>query len=284
MALLDGDGLNASHHFEGTAERYESVTRTRPEFAERFGLFKRQIDAAWEQVGGEGAVAVDLGCGSGDLTWYLAGAGFQTVAVDGSPAMLERARRQAHAHGVRGIRFIRRDLPLVRPSDLAPHGAVALIVASSVVEYVEDDQAVLDQCGELLAPRGRALISFPNQRSCYWALQRRLKETRLFRSADSYHQRHQYLPSTVRSSADRARLYLTDVDYFALPLQRKLPSSWRVRPPWLATMFLASLTRVPDGMSAHAGERVLQLPGREPGLVNEIAVPQFKEGQHPDAP
>ena len=161
MALPDRDGLNASHQFEGTAERYESVTRTRPEFAERFGLFKRRIDAAWEQVGGEGAVAVDLGCGSGDLTWYMAAAGFRTVAVDGSPAMLERARRQAHVRGIDGIRFIRRDLPLIRPSDLAPPGGVALIVASSVIEYVEDDQAVLDQCGELLAPRGRALISFP---------------------------------------------------------------------------------------------------------------------------
>ena len=247
MTPPDGDGLNASRHFEGKAGRYEGVTRTRPEFGERFDLFKRRIDAAWKQVGGEGAIAVDLGCGAGDLTWYLSAVGFRTVAVDGSDAMLERARRQAQLHGVDDVRFLRRDLPLVRLSDVGSRGGVALIVLSSVVEYVEDDQAVLDQCGALLAPRGRALISFPNRRSCYWLLQRNLKQTRLFRDADSYHQRHQYLPGAVRSSAERAKLSLTEIEYFALPLQRKLPSSWRARPPWLATMFLASFTRVSGG-------------------------------------
>ncbi len=240
--------MDASSHFEETAARYETVAQERPEFAERFSIFKRRIDAAWEQTGEKEAIAVDLGCGSGDLSWYLAARGFRTVAVDGSAAMLERARRQAEGHGIDGVTFLRRALPLSHPSDVVAPGSATLVVASSVLEYIEHDQVVLDQCGALLGPGGRALISFPNRHSVYWRLQRVLKETPLFRHSDSYHQRHQYAPGVVRKSAARAGLAVSDVEYYALPLQRKLPPSWHRRPPWAAMMFLATLTRAPDAM------------------------------------
>ena len=241
----DSEG-SASAHFEEAAGRYEAVARERPEFEERFAIFKRRIGTAWERAGGGSAVAVDLGCGSGELTWYVAAKGFRTFGVDSSAAMLEHARRRAEVHGIDDITFLERHLPLVRPSEIAAPAGVALVVASSVLEYVERDQELLEQCGSLLAADGQALISFPNRRSVYWALQRRLRKTRLFRNSDSYHQRHLYVPAEVGKLGAAAKLAVSDVQYFALPLQRKLPRSWRWRSQWLAMMFVATFSRSPD--------------------------------------
>jgi SAM-dependent methyltransferase len=55
-----------------------------------------------EPVRDRGGVVVELGCGSGLFTRYLAEAGHAVIATDASPAMLEIAR--TYAHGAADIR------------------------------------------------------------------------------------------------------------------------------------------------------------------------------------
>jgi SAM-dependent methyltransferase len=76
-----------------------------------------------------------------------------------------------------------------------------LIVMSSVIEYIEDDEEMLRQCARLLAAGGHLLASFPNRRSVYWRLQRALKSTPPFAPSASRHQRHQHDPGTMRDVA-----------------------------------------------------------------------------------
>lgn len=67
--------------------------------------------------------AIDLGCGSGANTIFLAERGFEAVGVDFSPVALRKARNSAKERGVTDrTRWYRGDLTLTDgvPSDLGP--------------------------------------------------------------------------------------------------------------------------------------------------------------------
>ena len=187
----------AVHHFEHGAGEYAKSADNRPEFDERFKLFTAAIDAI-SPAGGAGLTAVDLGCGPGHLTCHLASRGFRTIAIDGSETMLARTRRRLEQKGIASVDLRRHTLPL--PADTVNElaGQVDLIAMSSVIEYIDQDSAVLAQCARLLRSGGEALVSFPNRRSLYWRVQRPLRRTPIFAHSASRHQRHQYDPGRSR--------------------------------------------------------------------------------------
>jgi SAM-dependent methyltransferase len=232
----------AVDHFESAAAGYEAHADARPEFAERFQLWAAEIDRLWPR-GGRGALAIDLGCGPGHLTCELAARGFETVAVDASPAMLERTQRRLEQRGLPRAKLREQALPLPEETVERLSSQAQLILMSSVIEYIEPDAEALAQCARLLAPGGHALVSFPNRRSVYWRLQRVLKHTPLLEGSVSRHQRHQYDPGTVDQMASRAGLTLRRTTLFALPLQRLTGGLLPKRRPRLATLFLADLQR-----------------------------------------
>src|SRR5947209_18938744 len=57
----------------------------------------------------EGLRVVEVGCGSGNTSCWLAtqvGPGGSVVGLDNSPAQIEQARRQADARGLANVRFV----------------------------------------------------------------------------------------------------------------------------------------------------------------------------------
>jgi SAM-dependent methyltransferase len=65
------------------------------------------------------SAAIDLGCGSGINSVWLAQQGFDVTGVDVSPLAIEQARRRAAAAGVR-VSFVLSDL-LKLPANLGPY-------------------------------------------------------------------------------------------------------------------------------------------------------------------
>ena len=123
-------------------------------------------------------------------------------------------------------------------------GRVDLVIASSVVEYLTDSDAdrVFAQCRRLLSRHGRALMSFPNDRALYWRLQRRIKIDGMLRGRDASVQKRSWNPVEVAEAARRHGLTTTETQYFALPLQERVPAAITARPLWLATLFVSVLT------------------------------------------
>jgi 2-polyprenyl-3-methyl-5-hydroxy-6-metoxy-1,4-benzoquinol methylase len=232
----------AVDHFERHARAFEAHAEGRPEFEERFRLWASTIDRLWP-AGGAGATAIDLGCGPGHLTQQLAARGFRTIAIDGSEAMLSRTRDRIDQHGLGHADLRRHDLPLPTHVEEELAGQAQLIVMSSVIEYIEDDEEMLRQLGRLLAPGGHLLASFPNRRSVYWRLQRVLKRTPLFARSASRHQRHQYDSAMVSELSRLAGLELQRMILFSLPLHRYAHRVVVKRRPRVATLFLADLER-----------------------------------------
>jgi ubiquinone/menaquinone biosynthesis C-methylase UbiE len=96
---------------------------------------------------------LEAGCGAGVLTALLADRGAAVTAFDVSPAMLELARQAA---GDRA-EFLVADLS--RPLAFARAGWFDLVVASLVLHYVRDWEAVLREFRRVLKPDGAVVFS-----------------------------------------------------------------------------------------------------------------------------
>ncbi len=126
-------------------------------FRERFevwtGLFGRYIKP--------GSRVVDLGCGSGVLSAYLGERGCTVTGIDGSARMIalcEKNRRSANE------RYVLERLPLANPTLYA---TADVVIASSLLEYLDDLPGALAQIQSMLPPGGLFLASMPN-RFCLW--------------------------------------------------------------------------------------------------------------------
>ena len=102
-----------------------------------------------------GMRALELGCGGGQNSVFLAGKGLDCTAIDISSAQLAHARRSASRAGV-SIRFILS--PIERFADKVS-GSFDLIHSSHAFEFIDDPAATIAQCAERLSPGGTLLVS-----------------------------------------------------------------------------------------------------------------------------
>lgn len=104
----------------------------------------------------EDAVAVDLGCGSGQVTLPLARKVREVLAVDVTSAMTSLLERNARAEGVTNVRTRVSPVEQLR---LEP-GSVDLIVSSYVLHHLRDPDkaALVREAARWLRPGGRLVI------------------------------------------------------------------------------------------------------------------------------
>ena len=95
---------------------------------------------------------LDAGCGSGALTAQLRARGAVLTGLDGSPAMLELARKRLGP----GVPLHTGDL--AQPLPFAS-GAFDDVVASLVLHYLQDWSAPLAEFKRVLRPGGRLILS-----------------------------------------------------------------------------------------------------------------------------
>ena len=120
------------------------------------GRLTRLADAVTYHVSAGGSV-LDLGCGTGELASAIAAARLRATGCDISPEMLHRA---AGADGAGAVDWVQLD-----PGwQVLPFGSGAFdaVVASSVLEYVDDPAMVLRECARVIRPGGVLLCTVPN--------------------------------------------------------------------------------------------------------------------------
>ncbi len=118
------------------------------------------------------AVAADLGCGPGWFGLRLLKAGFDTVFVDPSGAMLERARRKVEEAGFAAkSRFIQGEL-----EDLAGIAAGELAFATAQgdpLSFCRDPRRAVAELGRVLGPGAAAVLSVDSRPAGVASLRRR---------------------------------------------------------------------------------------------------------------
>lgn len=138
---------------EGIADTW-SVGYERRGFGSRLELFGSILDRRVKPT----ERWLDLGCGSGVLTRELLARGAEVVAIDGSAAMLDQARRFLNASGHSGAVLRRGD---VQDLSWAADGAFEGILCSSVIEYLEDPGALGREAARVLRDGGLLIASVP---------------------------------------------------------------------------------------------------------------------------
>jgi 2-polyprenyl-3-methyl-5-hydroxy-6-metoxy-1,4-benzoquinol methylase len=127
-----------------------SALRARAERSE----FARALDKA---IPGD-AIVLEMGCGTGQLSLFLASADRNVVGADLSRPSLELARDAAVRYGVRGLRLVETDLqaPGLR------RGAFDVVICSGVLHHTRDPRASFAAVARLARPGGVVVIGVYN--------------------------------------------------------------------------------------------------------------------------
>jgi len=107
--------------------------------------------------GGElkpGTTALEIGCGTGLFTEYMARTGVTLVAVDVSPELLDRARERGLPE--EQVSFVEK-----RFEECREEGPFDAVVGSSVLHHLDIDDSIKNMF-ELLKPGGRVSFAEPN--------------------------------------------------------------------------------------------------------------------------
>jgi 2-polyprenyl-6-hydroxyphenyl methylase/3-demethylubiquinone-9 3-methyltransferase len=112
---------------------------------------------------------LDYGCGGGAFTVYAALQGAaRVVGVDAEETVLATARYYARREGVEHLcHFISSE----KFPSFPVHSRFDVILLKDVIEHVQDDQALLDNVAEAIAPGGVLVISTQNSFSLNYLVQ-----------------------------------------------------------------------------------------------------------------
>ena len=197
---------NALDHFTGYVREWDKYYQDRPEFHERLAIWGDLLDAHCPP----GGFALDMGCGTGVFSFYLAKKAGRVIGIDGAPDMISFCEARRAEQGVTNLQFIEARLPAV---DETPLRSADLLISSSVVEYVDDLQATLALFARLLKPGGTLILSMPNvqciNRACERLAFRVTGRPRIYR-----HIRHFTSPQRLRRQLGNLGLTIDEVRYY----------------------------------------------------------------------
>jgi malonyl-CoA O-methyltransferase len=100
-----------------------------------------------------GLSVLDVGCGTGRHSTWLAEAGANVTAIDFSQGMLDRARRKPEASI---IRFVVHDITQPLPFK---DSSFDIVISGLVLEHIHDLTKFFDEIRRVTRLRGRAIIS-----------------------------------------------------------------------------------------------------------------------------
>jgi 2-polyprenyl-3-methyl-5-hydroxy-6-metoxy-1,4-benzoquinol methylase len=192
--------------FSDHAKEFRDMYRAQPEFHERLELWRGLLDRYAVADG----FSVDMGCGPGIFSFYLAGKCRRVVAIDGASEMIALCEEQRRERGLENVEFSQGLLPNVDEAKLAN---ADLLISSSVVEYVDDLDATLALFARALKPRGTLILSMPNLFSIS-RLQQRIK-FRLTGDPEVYrHIKHFSSPRLLQRRVARLGLRCLEAHYY----------------------------------------------------------------------
>jgi SAM-dependent methyltransferase len=108
---------------------------------------------------------LEVGCGTGGMSLYLATQGFEVTAIDREqydPEALEAAREFSRRENIRLNVYLADGAALP-----FREGSYEAVVCGNVVEHLEDPHAALAEIYRVLVPGGVAFVDFPLFRSPY---------------------------------------------------------------------------------------------------------------------
>ncbi len=165
---------------------------------------------SWEEFPKRGGAVLELGCGDGFVTRFLADLGLEVAAVDCSPTAIERARRAQRDSGRPDARVT---FHVGDVCDLAAFGDASFdtVLDSHCLHCVVSPAQrlrFLQECRRLLTPQGRLFIVTMAEQSMHWIAEGGSEKVRYERDGKGC-----YVESRVYRGASRrsmSRIFVTE--------------------------------------------------------------------------
>jgi ubiquinone/menaquinone biosynthesis C-methylase UbiE len=146
------------------ADEFDSMYQHSSLFKERYGLWTRTI----EKYSDPKYRVLDIGCGSGVFSLYLAKKNGEVVGIDGSREMIKICETKKRQAGLKNVEFVEADINNIKKLSIEK---ADLIICSSVLEYLDDIDKTLGDISSLLKDCGVFIVSVPNRMSIYRRLE-----------------------------------------------------------------------------------------------------------------
>jgi len=113
-----------------------------------------------------GKKVLDIGCGSGSLTFYIAKQGFKVLGLDISQRAVKCCKLNAKILKlVKKTHFEVADFP-----EKFPKGKFDLVICSEIIEHIQKDNECLSKIHNLLSKNGILIISAPSSNSLLYKI------------------------------------------------------------------------------------------------------------------
>jgi len=159
---MPADGAVEWHTQHASAFDHQYVNNNN--FKERYQTWVEQINTYSHQD----YAVLDLGCGSGVLTFHAAQKNTSVLGVDGSHEMLKLCQKKKDTFSIHNATFVQHHIHSL-PQHL--DDKFDLILCSSVLEYLEDIHDSFQLISSFLKRDGALIFSLPNGDSLYRKLQ-----------------------------------------------------------------------------------------------------------------
>lgn len=153
---------------------------------------------------------LDVGCGAGAFSLFVAERGVPTTGVDLSARMVDACRAEAARRGLGNARFEKGALPFAAGTEL---GRFDLVLCSSVLEYVEPVDEAIQCLVDATRPSGHLVVSFPNARSWFRRYER-LRHRLTGRPEYYQYVRHLFTEADVRRRFERLGCAWRETHYY----------------------------------------------------------------------
>lgn len=153
MQLANFDKREAVEQHSRQADEFAARYADGAAYRDCFAYSRHRLQACLEQFlpdQGNGLQVLDVGCGTGHHAAWLRERGFTVVGIDGSAAMLQRAR--AHDSG---IPFIQADAEALPVAD----GRFDIVLCIELLRYLPRMQPCLAELARVLRPGGTCLAT-----------------------------------------------------------------------------------------------------------------------------
>ncbi|MCL4353219.1 class I SAM-dependent methyltransferase [Patescibacteria group bacterium] len=101
---------------------------------------------------------LDIGCGAGVLSLYLASKGKKVFGIDVSKKSISSCRQSAEYLHFKNIEFARMNFPRE-----VPRSKFDLIICNEVLEHIAEDELALIKIHQMLTDKGVLVISVPSK-------------------------------------------------------------------------------------------------------------------------
>ncbi|GAM13399.1 class I SAM-dependent methyltransferase [Mesobacillus selenatarsenatis] len=174
----------------------------------------------------KGGKALDLGCGTGIYTIWLARMGLNVTGVDISSNMLEIAKEKTIASSL-NIDYVQSDIQKL-PFD---EETFDLIVANIVLEFVKDPEAVVNEAIRVLKKGGRFVCGFIGKESSWgekYRMQGEEKTESVFANATFFSPGDVKKLYSVEPDKVQLELFMTEADFLNTEQANALETEKRI--------------------------------------------------------